>query len=208
MKSTTILLFVVFTCSCSAFRVSKRISGLAHAKREGTSVNAFVDSTLLSLGAGSIAGMVGTGTAYPFDALKTKAQAYASNRDGANLSLGMIDMAKVVLKEEGVRGFYGGVFGVMFGQSFIKAAAFGSNAWALSLLESLSGASSADSPALLNLILAASFSGFVSSFVINPIERVKILMQADSTGGTATEAYIYCLNISCVIFSRNIFIVH
>ena len=40
---------------------------------------------------------------------------------------------KIVMKEEGVSGFYNGVAAVMLGQAVIKAVAFGSNNWALSI---------------------------------------------------------------------------
>ena len=96
-------------------------------------------------------------------------------------------MAKLVLKEEGVKGFYGGVAGVMFGQAFIKAAAFGSNAWALSEIQKLAGIADFQNPTILHLTLAAAFSGLASSFVINPIERVKILMQADKSKTYSSE---------------------
>ena len=44
-----------------------------------------------------------------------------------------MEMVKIVMKEEGVSGFYNGVAAVMLGQAFIKAAAFGSNNWALTI---------------------------------------------------------------------------
>ena len=40
---------------------------------------------------------------------------------------------KVVMKEEGLSGFYNGVAAVMIGQAVIKAVAFGSNNWALTI---------------------------------------------------------------------------
>lgn len=132
---------------------------------------------------GSLSGVIGIGTAYPLDSLKTKSQTFSSSRNSSgDATLNMIDMAKYVYQEEGLRGFYSGVYGVMAGEAFVKASLFGSNAWALSVLnpESLD-------PSLLQLTLAAAFSGVVSSFVLNPIERVKILMQADTTGQYSSE---------------------
>ena len=78
---------------------------------------------------------------------------------------------------------YSGVSGVMIGEAFVKASLFGSNYWALSVLTH----DSTDSPSILILCLAAAFSGVVSSFVLNPIERVKILMQADQSGRFKSE---------------------
>lgn len=130
---------------------------------------------MVSLGCGSLAGVVGITAAYPLDSLKTKSQVYASG-SGEQGKRSLFDLAREVYKAEGVTGFYQGVVGVMVGEAFVKATLFGANAWALSLL------STADSvPTLSQLTLAAAFSGVVSSFVLNPIERVKVLMQADGS---------------------------
>ena len=111
------------------------------------------------------------------DAIKTKSQVAATQRNVAEgNSLGMVGMFRLVIQEEGIGGLYGGVKGVMFGQAFIKALAFSSNNWALTYLEH------DNAPSLEVLITAAAFSGFVTSFLVNPIERIKILMQADNQG--------------------------
>ena len=138
---------------------------------------------LISLGAGSIAGVIGIGAAYPLDSLKVKTQTYASNPSFNSSNLSMIKMAQLVYKQEGTQGFYSGVGGVMIGEAFVKASLFGSNYWALSYLTQ----DSTDPPSILTLSLAAAFSGVVSSFVLNPIERVKILMQADKSGKYSSE---------------------
>ena len=159
------------------------------------------DSTVSSIMAGSIAGVIGIGTAYPLDSLKTKAQTYSlrstnksSTKDKYNTdtqstkrSLSMIDMAKLVLVEDGLAGFYGGVYGVMSGEAFVKATLFGSNVFALSILTRMGNDIDHNSPTFIQLCLASAFAGFVSSFVLNPIERVKILMQADKAGTYSSE---------------------
>lgn len=137
-----------------------------------------------------MAGVVGVGVAYPLDALKTKTQIYASSRPSSSTNdLSMIKMAYLVQQEEGLKGFYGGVLGVMIGEAFVKAVLFGSNFWALSKLTD--GNDLGVSASILQLVLAAAFSGFSSSFVLNPIERVKILMQTDSEG-------LYSSEIECI----------
>ena len=138
---------------------------------------------LISLGAGSVAGVIGIGAAYPLDSLKVKTQTYASNPSFNTSNLSMIKMAELVYRQEGVEGFYSGVGGVMIGEAFVKASLFGSNYWALSYLTQ----DSTYPPSILTLCLAAAFSGVVSSFVLNPIERVKILMQADKSGKYSSE---------------------
>lgn len=49
--------------------------------REGSARCNLVENSFLTLAAGALAGSIGVGVAYPLDALKTKAQTYASSRD-------------------------------------------------------------------------------------------------------------------------------
>jgi solute carrier family 25 carnitine/acylcarnitine transporter 20/29 len=48
------------------------------------------------------------------------------------------------------------------------------------------------SSSFLALILAASFSGFVTSFLVTPVERVKVMMQAQSTNA------LYANELECI----------
>ena len=134
-----------------------------------------VDNNLLSIIAGAAAGSIGVGVAYPLDSIKTKTQTFASNDANSGRSIGTINMIQMILKEEGISGFYGGVVWVMIGQAFIKSAAFASNTWALDHLSQ-----NPETATLVDLIFAAFFAGFFTSFLVNPIERVKILMQSDN----------------------------
>ena len=124
--------------------------------------------------AGSLGGAIGVGAAFPFDTLKTKAQ----TSDGeVRQAQGMLAIASRVVKTEGISGFYGGVSTMMVGQAFIKALAFSCNDWALH-----AQGASASSHTLPQLCAAALVSGFVTSFLVNPFERVKILCQAEAAG--------------------------
>lgn len=129
-----------------------------------------------SLIAGSLAGVIGIGAAYPLDALKTKTQTLAATNSSNQRS--MLGVANEILATEGIQGFYGGVGGVMFGEAFVKASMFGSNAWCLSQLLKLT---SEVDPSIVDLSIAAAFSGLMSSLILNPIDRIKILMQTDSS---------------------------
>lgn len=51
--------------------------------RIGSVKLSLVENSLLTLTAGAIAGSIGVGVAYPLDALKTKAQTYASSQDSS-----------------------------------------------------------------------------------------------------------------------------
>jgi len=154
-----------------------------------------IDSTTLSIIAGAIGGAIGVGTAYPFDKLKTVSQTFASEQSDGK-SLGLLSMLKLILADEGFQGFYNGVKGVMVGEAFIESTAFASNNWALSHINpwlnnlfisqnngfnsDLINYSGNKDGSMIELISAALFAGFITSFIANPIERVKILMQTDS----------------------------
>ena len=118
----------------------------------------------------------------------------------------LISLVKLILEEEGIAGFFGGVKAMMIGQALIKSVAFSANEQALESLKdfdwdtiglgSVVGATPEQnaliSSSFLALILAASFSGFVTSFLVTPVERVKVMMQAQSTNS------LYSNEIECI----------
>jgi len=126
---------------------------------------------------GVAGGAIGVGAAFPFDTLKTKAQTLDGGGGDARQAQGMLAIAARVIQTEGVSGFYGGVSTMMVGQAFIKALAFSCNDWVLR-----AQGASASTHTLQELCLAALISGFVTSFLVNPFERVKILCQAEAAG--------------------------
>lgn len=144
---------------------------------------------VLSITAGSVAGAVGVGFAYPLDSMKTKIQNIAASQSSGGLEKHPLDqflVAQNILKDEGIWSLYKGVAGVMIGNALIKACAFSANRWALS--EFTTG-----SPTLDQLCMSAAFAGMVTSFFSNPIERVKVLMQSKAkiaTGGDFSELEI------------------
>ena len=124
----------------------------------------------ITLLASAIGGSCGIGVAFPLDSIKTKIQSAASSGEKAP---GMKKMFIEVYKNEGIiKGFYSGLFPTMIGQSLYIASAFSANTWALTQL-----VESGVSPTIYQLCLAGAFGGLVASFVINPIERIKIQMQ-------------------------------
>jgi hypothetical protein len=105
----------------------------------------------------------------------------------------LISLVKLILELEGVAGFFGGVKAMMIGQALIKSVAFSANEAALGWLNeignlahssietvaiessssSISGVEdSAIAASFITLILAASFSGFVTSFLVAPVGTV------------------------------------
>ena len=163
-------------------------------------LNLGTNPALASLVAGSIAGAIGVGVAFPLDSLKTKSQVIRStqvvsntNKPLANMNdpssasaasvplvdvdnMNMLQLANLIYQTEGIAGFFGGVKGMMVGQALIKSVAFSANAVALTWLQQ-----SHLLPATVALVLAAMYSGFVTSFLVAPVERIKVMMQADST---------------------------
>ena len=83
----------------------------------------------------------------------------------------------------------------MVGQAFIKAIAFAVNTAVLYSFFSVTPAEAT----LLELVFSAGMSGFVTSFFVNPIERVKILMQADNARITVSRIYIYYISNASVV---------
>jgi Mitochondrial carrier protein len=131
-----------------------------------------ISAAATSLLAGSLAGAVGVGVAFPLDTLKTKAQVMETET-----KLSMTQVIRVVYKQDGIKGFFGGVKGMMLGQAVIKSVAFGCNSMFLAFLQQQFPNVA---PAVL-LITAACLAGFVTSFFVTPVERVKVMMQASGT---------------------------
>ena len=137
-------------------------------------------SAATSLIAGSIAGAVGVGAAYPLDTIKTHQQIkedtcseidYVLSPTGeisivACQEKGMIKSISDIWNTSGIAGFYGGVQTSMAGQAIIKATAFSVNAAAIS-----------DG---FDLVYAAAIAGFVTAFLAVPVDRIKVLMQTNS----------------------------
>ena len=143
-----------------------------------------------SILAGSIAGSIGVGVAFPLDTLKTKAQVIGqqlqlqqridttTTTDTHMAPMNMFQITKLIYQTDGLSGFFGGVKGMMAGQAMIKAAAFSANTFMFNtLMDSHDWGTNTVPP----LIIAAGFAGFVTSFLVAPIERIKVMMQASDT---------------------------
>ena len=142
---------------------------------------------MVSLGAGSVAGALGVGIAYPLDTLKVKAQVYASK--GMGSSMGTVALARRVLSDEGLGGFYQGVAPTMVGQALIKGVLFFAYETTKDQLELLRG----EELTLFGLAVAAAISGAVASFVCTPVERIKVVMQASSASTFSSP--LQCLQL-------------
>jgi len=151
-----------------------------------------VPEAVSSLLAGSVAGAVGVGAAFPLDTIKTKQQVKLEEQSSVQSSVqysvspsGVVSISRgpadessndnlwttigEIWDEQGLAGFYGGVRTSMLGQAIIKATAFGINAAVLQ--------------ADYDLVTAAATAGFVTAFLASPVDRIKVLMQTDKFEG-------------------------
>lgn len=122
---------------------------------------------------GSIAGMVAEVFEYPLDLAKVRLQSQVL--DTAARFGGPLDCLVQTWRNEGIRGLYRGLPVPIFGAMAETAGLF----LTYSQLQSLLWCSSDTfrQPSLPELGLAAAGSGFLTSFIITPIELVKCKMQ-------------------------------
>lgn len=97
------------------------------------------------------------------------------------------NVMRQVYENEGIAGFLGGIRIMMLGQALVKACSFTVNSLVLNW-EVAHASSQTDSPTTAMFLIAAASAGFASSFIVNPVERVKILLQAASDGNSHSEA--------------------
>ena len=131
--------------------------------------------------------------AFPFDTMKTKCQILGAK--ASNMS--MLALIQMIWKTEGLYGFFSGVRAMMVGKALVKAVAFWAYASALRQMNRASFVLRYPDvfSHLMKLILASCWSGFVSSFVVTPVERVKVMMQAQDK-----SAPCYANDFDCAKF--------
>jgi len=87
-----------------------------------------------------------------------------------------------IFSEGGVGPFYAGVSSTMAGQAVIKGVLFFVYSVVKDVLATSHTAAPGASPSMLDLCIASAFAGFVASFVVTPVERIKIVMQVADDG--------------------------
>ena len=86
LRNCTLALLATIQLSASyrsikVLSVNKRSHCSTPTRTESRTKCNLVENSAISLAAGALAGSIGVGVAYPLDALKTKAQTYASSKD-------------------------------------------------------------------------------------------------------------------------------
>jgi hypothetical protein len=158
-----------------------------------TALSFVIPDTAASLLAGSIAGAVGVGVAFPLDTIKTRSQIMAAaaadtknnSKNGnknPNNNITMLSVCRTIYETDGLGGFFAGVMASMLGQAVIKATVFSANAAALTHAHNHHWC---QDNASLQLVGAASAAGFVTAFLSVPVGRVKVMMQSGSSRSSA-----------------------
>jgi len=135
---------------------------------------------------GSIAGMVSKVIEHPFDLAKVRLQSQVL--DAQARFNGPIDCLVQTYRNEGVRGLYRGLPAPIVGAMAENASLFLSYSEIQTLICRLTGVSAEHSLPLPQLALAAGGAGFMTSFVLTPIELVKCKMQVQMLVGVPVAA--------------------
>jgi len=158
---------------CNSKYLAFQVRGGSVGKSSPTQINLTAAATMASLLAGSIGGAIGVGVAYPFDTLSTKAQVSTGTE---TVRLNVVNNMAHIWKNEGLGGFFEGVVSTMIGQAIIKAVQFAVNEITYLWLEKHSIIQSN----VMKMVIAGILAGLISSFVVSPVELVKIRMQSQS----------------------------
>ena len=151
-----------------------------------------IRSTAASVLAGGVGTAVGMFIAYPIDVLKTKAQVV---RRGEPKQTDLLSRAKSIYRDEGIHGFFGGVLATIIGKAMTSCISFGLNQFGISFLNAvnfLGGGDEGSATPFLTLLLSACFTGVVITFFNVPIDRVKVMMQAQDNSS------LYANELDCI----------
>lgn len=151
-----------------------------------------IRSTAASVLAGGVGTAVGMFVAYPIDVLKTKAQVV---RKGEPKHTDLLSRAKSIYRDEGIHGFFGGVLATIIGKAMTSCISFGLNQFGISFLNAvnfLGGGDEGSATPFLTLLLSACFTGVVITFFNVPIDRVKVMMQAQDNSS------LYAHELDCI----------
>ncbi|KZP25655.1 mitochondrial carrier [Athelia psychrophila] len=134
-----------------------------------------VARALRDIAFGSLAGMVSEVFEYPFDLAKTRLQSQVLENT-ARFS-GPLDCLKQTWKNEGVRGLYRGLPVPLVGSMAETASVFVAYTQLQRLIRSASPRGATEDLTIAEHGLAAGGAGFLTSFILTPIELVKCRLQ-------------------------------
>ena len=137
---------------------------------------------IVAMFAGMVGGAIGVGVSYPLDSVKTKMQAIGG---GCNNIFAFFAL-------HGLLPFYDGVSSTMLGQALIKGVLFGTYEASQRVLMA---AMHTTIRTVGTQIIAAGIAGGCSAFVVTPVERVKVVMQASSAATRFASPHVCVRNI-------------
>ena len=120
--------------------------------------------------AGHVSGMLAIVASMPMDVLKTRAQIKPDS---------LFNIAKRTVSNEGILGLYKGMSSPLIGYGFVSAIWFGVNFNVLSCLQS----EQETRISFKNGMIAGGCAGLAGTFVISPMERLKVYTQCENTRG-------------------------
>ena len=136
---------------------------------------------------GSVAGVVQVLLGQPFDMVKVRLQTQSDKYKSPS------DCFKTTLKNEGPSAFYKGTLSPLLGISLCVAVQFGSNELAKNFFKKNSKGGNL---AVKDYMFCGMFAGFCNSFVMSPVEliRIKLQVQGNSSSGNKYTGTFDCVN--------------
>ncbi|CAI4051628.1 hypothetical protein SKDZ_15G2760 [Saccharomyces kudriavzevii ZP591] len=145
---------------------------------EDSKKKGLIESAVLDIVNGSIAGACGKLIEFPFDTVKVRLQTQASNVFPTTWSC-----IKYTYQHEGIaRGFFQGIASPLVGASLENATLFVSYNQCSKLLEKYTNVSS-----LGEILISGGVAGSCASLVLTPVELVKCKLQVANLNSIATE---------------------
>mmetsp|Transcript_478 Transcript_478/g.1156 ORF Transcript_478/g.1156 Transcript_478/m.1156 type:complete len:294 (-) Transcript_478:619-1500(-) len=128
--------------------------------------------------AGSIAGGVGIVVGHPLDTLKVRLQSAHSN-------VSALSVVSATLRGEGVAGLFKGIMSPVIGQVAYTSLSFAGYNYTLQYLSGHSLYTGTADASLLNVFIAGTTGGALSTLVTTPLEMVKCNLQVDREHSSA-----------------------
>lgn len=134
-----------------------------------------------SFTAGGFGGVCSVLVGHPFDLVKVRLQSAAPG-----VYTGAMDVVKRTLAKDGVTGLYRGMGPPLLGVTPIFAISFWSYDVGKKLVYAATPNRKDQSLSLSELAFAGFFSAIPTTFVMAPMERIKVLLQVQGQGGSAS----------------------
>lgn len=168
----SVSLFALLLLCLTRYATCFRSQPLRAVPKRGVSMTLSAAATQIAIG--TAAGIAGTLVSYPLETLKTKAQVEAFK-----ISPSEAPTEIAVFKDQrDLNGLYGGVSVALVMQLFLKASAYGGYLLSLALMNTKYLKSM---NFYLKIAFAAACTGLGGSFVVTIMDRIKVLLQTDTT---------------------------